>query len=92
MSSSAAGVLCAHPCRGRVAQPHSEQCTTLPLGLLPTPAGNTLRQLVFDCVCEGRLWALPAGSPHKQPTPKRKLLASTAAFAASGIIHESIFW
>lgn len=55
-------------------------------------AGNTLRQLIFDSVCEGRLWALPQGSPHRQPSPARKLLGSIAAFAASGLIHECIFW
>ncbi|KAL4446748.1 hypothetical protein ABPG77_007992 [Micractinium sp. CCAP 211/92] len=55
-------------------------------------AGNTLRQLIFDSVSEGRLQALPRGSPLRQPTPARKLLGSTAAFAASGLIHECIFW
>ncbi|KAL4425430.1 hypothetical protein ABPG75_009446 [Micractinium tetrahymenae] len=55
-------------------------------------AGNTLRQLVFDCVCEGRLWALPPGSAHKQTSPGRQLLASTATFATSGLVHECIFW
>ena len=58
----------------------------------PPSAGNTLRQLIFDSVCEGRLWALPQGSPHRQPSPARKLLGSIAAFAASGLIHECIFW
>lgn len=72
----------------------NKTCSDCPALLLAvhTPTGNTLRQLIFDSVCEGRLQALPRGSPLRQPPPGRKLLGSTAAFAASGLIHECIFW
>ena len=91
-------------------------------------AGNVLRQLVFDCVMEGRLVpsvlgpptaaapqrpahpsgaaavgaaASGAGGQKVHPveaagTPRRnrqrQLLGTLATFAASGLVHECIFW
>jgi hypothetical protein len=55
-------------------------------------AGNTLRQLVFDCIVDGSLLPPPAGTPPSRPSAARQLLGTTATFAASGLIHEAIFW
>ena len=55
-------------------------------------AGNTLRQLVYDSVCDGSLVPPPPGQPRSRPSASRQLLGSLAAFAASGLAHECIFW
>ncbi|KAL4446749.1 hypothetical protein ABPG77_007993 [Micractinium sp. CCAP 211/92] len=56
-------------------------------------AGNTLRQLVYDPVCEGRWVAPPGGAvPPAQPSGARMVLGTAASFAASGAVHEIIFW
>lgn len=54
------------------------------------PAGNTLRQLVYDVVCDGSL--LPPATPQGRPSHTRQALGSLASFAASGLVHEGIFW
>lgn len=56
----------------------------------PTRAGNTLRQLVYDSVCDGSL--LPPATPRGRPSARRQALGSFASFAASGLIHECMFW
>ncbi len=60
------------------------------VGLCPTCAGNTLRQLIYDTVCDGSL--LPPTKPHGRPSHTRQALGSLASFAASGLVHECIFW
>ena len=55
-------------------------------------AGNTLRQLVYESVVDGSLMAPPAGVPPARPSPARQALGTAATFAASGLIHEAIFW
>lgn len=59
----------------------------------PHAVGNTLRQLVYDPVCEGRWVVAPAGAAAPAPPSSARLaLATTASFAASGAVHEVIFW
>jgi hypothetical protein len=53
-------------------------------------AGNTLRQLVYDVVCDGSL--LPPSKPQGHPSHTRQALGSLASFGASGLVHECIFW
>lgn len=53
-------------------------------------AGNTLRQLVYDIVCDGSL--LPPTKPQGRPSHARQALGSLASFTASGLVHECIFW
>lgn len=60
------------------------------LSLVRCPAGNTLRQLVYDVVCDGSL--LPPAAPQGRPSHTRQALGSLASFAASGLVHEGIFW
>jgi hypothetical protein len=60
--------------------------------LLPLPAGNTLRQLVFDSVVDGSLMLPPPGTPHRRPSALRQALGTTASFAVSGSVHEALFW
>lgn len=55
-------------------------------------AGNTLRQLLYDPICEGSLLPLPPGAPHTRPGALRQLAATTAVFGSSGLVHEGIFW
>ncbi|KAL4425431.1 hypothetical protein ABPG75_009447 [Micractinium tetrahymenae] len=56
-------------------------------------AGNTLRQLVYDPVCEGRWVALPPGAAAPPPpSAARMALGTAASFAVSGAVHEAIFW
>jgi hypothetical protein len=55
-------------------------------------AGNTLRQLVFDCIVDGSLLPPPSGTPPSRPSAARQLLATTLSFATSGLVHECIFW
>ena len=60
--------------------------------LLPTAnAGNTLRQLVYDTICDGSLLPPPPGA-QQPPGPLRQALSTAASFLASGLIHEGIFW
>ena len=54
-------------------------------------AGNTLRAVVFDPICEGR-WVHDRRVAPARPGPLRQLLGSCASFAASGLIHEGIYW
>ena len=68
----------------------------------PAAAGNTLRQLVFDPIMEGRLFPAAAATAgqqghHQQQHPQRpgavrQALGTTASFATSGLVHECIFW
>ncbi len=54
-------------------------------------AGNTLRAVVFDPICERRLVADRKVAPAR-PGPLLQLLASCASFGTSGLIHEGIYW
>ncbi|KAL4856101.1 Alanine--tRNA ligase [Chlorella vulgaris] len=51
-------------------------------------AGNTLRQLVFDCIVDGSLLPPPVGTPPSRPSAARQLLATALSFATSGLVHE----
>lgn len=54
-------------------------------------AGNTLRAVVFDPICEGR-WVHDRKVAPARPSPLRQLLGSCASFTTSGLIHEGIYW
>jgi hypothetical protein len=51
-------------------------------------AGHSLRFLVYDIVAEGRLAAAPRGGPPARVSRARRLVAMTAAFVGSGVMHE----
>lgn len=54
-------------------------------------AGNTLRAVVFDPICERR-WVADRKVAPARPGPLLQLLASCASFGTSGLIHEGIYW
>lgn len=56
-------------------------------------AGNMLRTLVFEPICEGRLvYDETKAHTSGRPKPLRATLAITLTYAASGLAHEYIFW
>jgi hypothetical protein len=59
-------------------------------------AANTLRFMVYDTICDGRLVARrnngpPARAPQSTSTQLRAL-AMMACFVVSGLVHELMFW
>lgn len=54
-------------------------------------AGNTLRAVVFDPICERR-WVADRKVAPARPGALMQLLASCASFGTSGLIHEGIYW
>lgn len=53
-------------------------------------AGNTLRQLIFDPIVEGRL--ISDDSQSAPQSARRQLIATFTSFLVSGCVHELIFW